>query len=89
MKEKPDEIILVSVVKYFIAQMAYYNYNYFFLNLRAGGIHQILQSGLFREPGGIESLAASFTSLFVVCEREKPAIFNLFSFKTCTIISVS
>ena len=48
-KKNTDEIILVSVVKHFIAQMAYYNYNYFFLSLRAGGILQILQSGWFRE----------------------------------------
>ena len=36
-----------------------------------------------------ESLAALFTSLFVVCEWAKPVIFNHFSFKTCAIISVS
>ena len=48
-KKKNDEIILVPVVKHFIAQMAYYNDNYFFLSLRAGGILQILQSGWFRE----------------------------------------
>ena len=36
-----------------------------------------------------ESLAASFTSLFVVCEWAKPVIFNHFSFKTCAIISIS
>ena len=34
-----------------------------------------------------KSLAGSFTSLFVVCE--KPVILNHFSFKTCAIISVS
>ena len=36
-----------------------------------------------------ESLAASFTSLLVVCEWAKLVIFNHFSFKTCAIISVS
>ena len=36
-----------------------------------------------------ESLAASFTSLFVVCEWAKPVIFNHFSFKTCAIINVN
>ena len=36
-----------------------------------------------------ESLAASFTSLFVVWEWAKPVIFNHVSFKTCAIISVS
>ena len=78
MEKKNDEIILVSVVKHFIAQMVYYNYDYFFLSLRAGGILQILQSGWFREWAVFyyltraESLAASFKRLFVVCEREKP-----------------
>ena len=36
-----------------------------------------------------ESLAASVTSLFVVCEWAKPVIFNHFSYKTCDIISIS
>ena len=36
-----------------------------------------------------ESLAALFTSLFVVCEWAKPVIFQHFSFKTCAIISIS
>ena len=36
-----------------------------------------------------ESLAASFTSLFVVCEWAKLVIFNHFSFKTCAIINIS
>ena len=36
-----------------------------------------------------ESLAASFTSLFVICEWAKPVIFNHFSTKTCAIISIS
>ena len=93
--KKNDEIILVSVVKHFIAQMVYYNYNYFFLSLRAGGILQILQSAWFRERAVFyyltraESLAASFKRLFVVCERETPVIFSLFCFKPCAIISVS
>ena len=57
MEKKNDEIILVSVVKHFIAQMAYYDYNYFFLSLQAGGILQILQSFWFREPAGFYDLA--------------------------------
>ena len=36
-----------------------------------------------------ESLAALFTSLFVVCEWAKPVIFQHFSFKTCAIMSIS
>ena len=36
-----------------------------------------------------ESLAALFTSLFVICEWAKPVILNHFSFKTSAIISVS
>ena len=35
-KKNTDEIILVSVVKHFIVQMAYYNYNYFFSKLASG-----------------------------------------------------
>ena len=57
MEKKNDEIILVSVVKHFLAQMAYYDYNYFFLSLRAGGILQILQSGWFRERAVFYDLA--------------------------------
>ena len=35
-------------------------------------------------------MAASFTSLFVVCESAKTVIFKpQFSFKTCAIISIS
>ena len=36
-----------------------------------------------------KSLAALFTSLFVVCEWPKAVIFNHFSFKTSAIISIS
>ena len=74
------------------------NNRIFFLGLQAGGNPQIVQSDCFRERAVFsrscpltraESLAALFTSLFVVCDWVKPVIFNHFSLKTCAIFSVS
>ena len=70
----------------------------FFFNLASGqnppnpAIWFVLRVGSFLWSCPLtwaESLAASFTSLFVVCEWAKPVIFNHFSFKTCAIISIS
>ena len=69
---------------------------YFFPSLRAGGIFQILQSDWFRERAVFlrscpltraESLAASFTSLFVVVDEQNRWFRTVFLLKLALLLA--
>ena len=71
---------------------------YFFLSLQAGGILQILQSDWFRQRAVFlrscpltraESLAASFTSLFVVVNEQNRWFRTIFLLKLALLLALA